>query len=416
MSVIEVQGLKPLEGEIKIQGSKNAVLPMMAAAILHKGTTVITNVPRIQDVFCMLGILESLGCKCVLLGNSLTIDAAVISETELSREFVKTMRSSIIVFGPLLAREGRAVTQFPGGCSIGERPIDLHLFALRALGADITTEGEELRAVSPGLLGGDIALAFPSVGATENAVMAAVLAEGSTVIDGAAKEPEIGELCLFLNGMGARIKGIGSSRLLVEGVKRLHDSVYTVAGDRIVAGTYLCAVMAAGGCVALTGIKPGQMESVIFCARKMGAVISCRHDRLYAVMEGRPVGFGVATGPYPRFPTDLQSPMMAVMAVADGEGRMKETVFEGRFGTVKELQKLGADIIIEDNQAVLHGLFPLRGANVTAKDLRGGAALAVAGLGARGLTRILDCHHIERGYEDICRDLKSLGAIIRGLK
>lgn len=416
MSVIEIQGLRPLEGEIKIQGSKNAVLPMMAAAILHKGRTVIANVPRIQDVFCMLGILESLGCSCVFSGNRLTIDAAAISETEISREFVKSMRSSIIVFGPLLVRKGRAVTRFPGGCSIGERPIDLHLFALRCLGAEIVTEGEELRAVSPGLKGALIKLDFPSVGATENALMAAVLAEGETVIGGAAREPEIEELCLFLNGMGARIHGIGSGTLFVKGVKRLHDSAYTVAGDRIVAGTYLCAAMAAKGSVTLTGIRPEQMAAVIACAGQMGAVISCGPDRLTAVMKDRPTGLSIVTGPYPRFPTDLQSPMMAVMAAADGIGRMKETVFEGRFGTVKELQKLGADIIIEENRAVLHGIYPLRGAKVAAGDLRGGAALVVAGLAAAGQTRIESCLHIERGYEDICRDLRSLGAVIRGLE
>lgn len=416
MSVIEVQGLTPLKGEINIQGSKNAVLPMMAASILHKGTTVIANVPRIQDVFCMLGILDSLGCNCILEGNRLTIDAAVISQTELSKELVKSMRSSIIVLGPLLARENRAVTQFPGGCSIGQRPIDLHLLALRALGAKIVMEGEVLSAVSAGLKGAAVSLTFPSVGATENAVMAAVLADGITVINGAAREPEIEELCLFLNGMGARISGIGGSTLIVEGVKCLYDSVYVVAGDRIVAGTYLCAAMAAGGKVSLAGIRPNQMEAVIRCAESMGAAISRYDDRLTIETGGRPCGNDVVTGPYPQFPTDLQSPMVAVMAGAFGKGCMEETVFEGRFGTVKELLKLGADIIIEENRAVICGRYPLKGASVTAGDLRGGAALVVGGLAAEGMTRIEDCRHIERGYEDICRDLRSLGAVIRGLE
>ena len=416
MSVIEVQGLTPLEGEIKIQGSKNAVLPMMAAAILHKGTTVIENVPRIQDVFCMLGILDSIGCKCRLEGNRLKIDASVVTETEIPKEFVKSMRSSIIVSGPLLGRMKRADTSFPGGCSIGERPIDLHLTALDALGARVEEDGEELLVTANELTGADIYFPFPSVGATENALMAAVLADGVTVIHGAAREPEIEELCLFLIGMGARIHGVGSSTLFIEGVLSLHDSIFTVTGDRIVAGTYLCAAMAAEGCVTMTGIRPSHMEAVLRCAEEMGAAIQRYDDRISVTMTGRPAEYSVVTGPYPQFPTDLQSPMMAVMAAAEGTGRMEETVFEGRFGTVKELQKLGADIIIEDNRAEIRGRYPLTGAVVRARDLRGGAALVVAGLASRGVTQITDCSHIERGYEDICRDLKSLGAVIRGME
>lgn len=416
MSVIEVRGLTPLEGEIKIQGSKNAVLPMMAAAILHKGTTVIENVPRIQDVFCMLGILDRIGCRCSLEGNRLTVDGTGVTETEIPKEFVKSMRSSIIVSGPLLGRLGRAVTSSPGGCSIGLRPIDLHLTALRALGADIERDGEELKATAGRLKGADIYFPFPSVGATENAVMAAVLAEGVTVIHGAAKEPEIEELCLFLNGMGARIYGAGTSRLAVEGVKSLHDSIFTVTGDRIVAGTYLFAAMASEGRVTMTGISPSHMEAALDGAEKMGASVFKYDDGVAVAMTGRPSGYSIVTGPYPQFPTDLQSPMMAVMAMARGASRMEETVFEGRFGTAKELQKLGADIIIEENRAVVHGLHPLSGAEVTARDLRGGAALVVAGLASEGVTRIGDCGHIERGYEDICRDLTSLGAFIRGIE
>ena len=246
--------------------------------------------------------------------------------------------------------------------------------------------------------------------------MAAVLAEGVTVIHGAAREPEIEELCLFLIGMGARIHGVGSSNLVIEGVAGLHDSIFTVTGDRIVAGTYLLAVMAAEGNVTLTGIRPAHMEAVLRCAEEMGAEVRRYDDRISAAMVGRPSGYHVVTSPYPGFPTDLQSPMMAVMSVAEGEGRLEETVFEGRFGTVKELQKLGADIIIEDNRADIHGLYPLTGAEVAARDLRGGAALVVAGLASQGVTRITDCSHIERGYEDICRDLRSLGAVIRGME
>ncbi len=416
MSAIEVHGLQSLKGEIKVQGSKNAILPIMAAAILHKGTTVIENVPRIQDVFCMLGILKSIGCECQFTGHRLTIDASEVSKTEIPKEFVKSMRSSIIVSGPLLSRLGEAITSFPGGCSIGERPIDLHFTALRALGARVCEEGEEIRAAAGRLAGADIYFPFPSVGATENGVMAAVLADGVTVIHGAAREPEVGELCRFLNGCGACIKGIGTSRLAVTGVKELHDSVFPVAGDRIVAGTYLCAVMAAGGEISMTGIVPEHLESVLFCAEQMGADIRRYEEAIAVSMVGRPDGNCVITGPYPEFPTDLQSPMMAVMAAAASPSRLEETIFEGRFGTAKELQKLGADIIIEENRAIVHGLYPLKGGTATAKDLRGGAALVVAGLASEEMTHIDGCSHIERGYEDICQDLGSLGAVIRGIE
>ncbi len=345
----------------------------------------------------MLGILDSIGCKCRLEGNRLKIDASVVTETEIPKKFVKSMRSSIIVSGPLLGRMKRAVTSFPGGCSIGERPIDLHLAALDAMGAIIEKDGEELKAVTGQLTGADIHFPFPSVGATENALMAAVLAEGVTVIHGAAREPEIEELCLFLIGMGARIHGVGSSNLVIEGVAGLHDSIFTVTGDRIVAGTYLLAVMAAEGNVTLTGIRFRlTWKRSLRCAEMMGQP-SGYDDRISAAMVGRPSGYHVVTSPYPGFPTDLQSPMMAVMSVAEGEGRLEETVFEGRFGTVKELQKLGADIIIEDNRADIHGLYPLTGAEVAARDLRGGAALVVAGLASQGVTRITDCSHISSG-------------------
>lgn len=416
MSVIQVQGLRSLKGEIKIQGSKNAVLPIMAAAVLHKGTTVIHNVPRIQDVFCMLGILEHIGCVCGFDGHSLTIDASMLTQAEIPEEYIKSMRSSIMLSGPLLGRTGNAVTSFPGGCSIGERPIDLHLSAFRKLGAVMEEKGDKLLASADRLMGADIYFSFPSVGATENALMAAVYAEGVTVIHGAAKEPEIITLCDFLNNMGAKILGTGTSRLAVTGVKKLRDSEFTVAGDRIVAGTYLMAVMAAEGNVVMQGVQPGHLTSALSVAEKMGAEIKRYKNRLEVSMRGRPDCVDVMTEPYPGFPTDLQSQIMAVMASSAGSGRLVETIFEGRFGTAKELQKLGADIAIEGKRAAIHGLFPLKGNRVTATDLRGGAALVVAGLACEGVTEIHECHHIERGYEDICRDLSSLGAAIRGVE
>ena len=413
MSVIEVQGLTPLEGEIKIQGSKNAVLPMMAAAILHKGTTVIENVPRIQDVFCMLGILDSIGCKCRLEGNRLKIDASVVTETEIPKKFVKSMRSSIIVSGPLLGRMKRAVTSFPGGCSIGERPIDLHLAALDAMGAIIEKDGEELKAVTGQLTGADIHFPFPSVGATENALMAAVLAEGVTVIHGAAREPEIEELCLFLIGMGARIHGVGSSNLVIEGVAGLHDSIFTVTGDRIVAGTYLLAVMAAEGNVTLTGIRPAHMEAVLRCAEEMGAEVRRYDDRISAAMVGRPSGYHVVTSPYPGFPTDLQQPLSALLCIAEGTSTVEENIFEDRFKHLNQLQRMGADVSVSGRTAIFQGVEALSGADVVASDLRAGACLVIAGLMAGGETRITGLKHIDRGYDHLEDKLRCLGAEIR---
>lgn len=416
MSVIQVQGLRSLKGEIKIQGSKNAVLPMMAAAVLHKGTTVIHNVPRIQDVFCMLGILQRIGCDCRLDGNTLIVNASSITQAEIPEEYIKSMRSSIILSGPLLGRTGLAVTSFPGGCSIGQRPIDLHLSAFQKLGAVVEEKVEKLIVSARTLTGADIELKFPSVGATENALLASVFAKGITVIRGAAKEPEITTLCEFLNNMGAKIEGAGTSKLTVMGVKNLHDSEFIVAGDRIVAGTYLAAVMAAEGNISITGIRPEELSAALTLAERMGAELKTYRDGLEVSMKGRPDCLDVVTSPYPGFPTDLQSQIMAVMASGHGTGRLTETIFEGRFATAKELKKLGADVIIDGRHAIVHGLYPLSGKRVTAPDLRGGAALVVAGLACEGVTEIHECYHIERGYEDICRDLSSLGAVIRGME
>lgn len=416
MSTIQVQGLQPLKGEIEIQGSKNAVLPMMAASILHKGTTVLTHVPRIQDVFCMMGILEYMGCRCCLEGHRLTIDATSITGTEIPETYVKTMRSSIMILGALLGRAGEAVTHYPGGCSIGKRPIDLHLYALRCLGAEITEEQETITAKVMKLRGADICLPYPSVGATENALLAAVLAEGETRIYGGAREPEIEELCCFLNQMGCRIIDMGTGEFLIRGVKTLCDSVYDVVGDRIVAGTYLSAVAATGGCARLIGVNPNHLASVLPQFQKMGAIIETEENALRMTSIGHPMPVGIETGPYPEFPTDLQSPVMALLATGRGRSYIQENVFEGRYETVKELHKMGAMIIIEDKRAYIDGTYPLCGTVVEARDLRGGAALVVAGLAAEGTTEIINCYHILRGYENICRDLSILGARIQQIE
>jgi UDP-N-acetylglucosamine 1-carboxyvinyltransferase len=321
-----------------------------------------------------------------------------------------------MMLGALLGRCGEASTGYPGGCSIGKRPIDLHLYALRQLGAEITEKDGKIEARSERLRGGTIIFPFPSVGATENALLAAVTAEGTTVIHGAAKEPEIVELCRMLTSCGARISGEGTDAISVEGVQTLHDTVFDVSGDRIVAGTYLSGVMAAGGQALLRGACPEQMERVVDAMRQMGAEISCEKQEIRIAMKKRPESISVQTAPYPGFPTDLQSLMLSLLSIGTGIGRIRETIFEGRFATADQLRKMGARIEIEaDGGTVLvTGHYPLKGCPVEATDLRGGAALVVAGLSAEGVTTITNCHHILRGYEDICFDLQNLGADIRG--
>ena len=414
MSVIEIQGLCRIKGEIKVQGSKNAVLPMMAASILNHGITVIDNVPGIQDVFCMMGILDYLGCKCTLVEKRLTIDAGNLSGTSICREDMGKMRSSIMLLGALLGRTGEASVSYPGGCMIGTRPIDLHLMALEKMGVQVIMQedGDCLRAVAPVIKGTSIAFPFPSVGATENALFAAVAAEGRTVLSGCAMEPEIEELCQFLNNMGACIRGVGTGCLTIEGGLPLHDSCFRVGGDRIVAGTYLCAAAAAGGEVLVTGIRPSDLHNVTDCLRRMGAVVFEGEELLYLKVVKPLQAISVKTGPYPEFPTDLQSMMMAVMSMSEGTGVIEETIFEDRFKTAAELNKMGACIEIHDRQALISGSCLFKGTEVEAADLRGGAALVLAGLVARGTTRVSNCGYIMRGYEDICRDLRGLGADI----
>ena len=386
---------------------------MMAAALLHKGTTVLRHVPRIQDVYCMMGILESMGCVCDLRDHVLTIDAGEVTDIRIPKEGGKAMRSSIVLLGALLGRCREAFVHYPGGCSIGSRPIDMHLEALSRLGAEIREEEGVLHALAPRLEGNHIHLPFPSVGATENVLLAAAAARGTTVLTGAAREPEVEELCRMLEAMGAGIRGLGTSRLEIRGTDNPGSVVRDVPGDRIVTGTCLSAVMACGGEAVLRRSSPGHLECVIGTMKKMGARIKVREDVLEIRMSGRPKAVSVETGPYPGFPTDLQSVFMVLMALSEGTGYLKETVFEARFATAKELHKMGAAIIIEGDEACITGRPGLRGAQVQARDLRGGAALAVAGLAAEGETRITDCHHIFRGYEDLCGDLQSLGAVIR---
>ncbi len=413
MSIIQVRGLHPLKGELEMQGSKNAVLPMMAASILHRGTVVLTHVPRIQDVLCMKGILEYMGCECTLEGGRLTIRTDTLTDIHIPEDYLKAMRSSIMMLGGLLGRCGEAVTCHPGGCSIGRRPIDLHLYALKKLGAVVEEKDGIIRAEAKKLKGGEIRFSFPSVGATENALLAAVLAEGTTMIRGAAREPEIGALCDMLNSMGAQVTGGGTETIQVKGVTSLHDTVFEVPGDRVAAGTYLSCIIASQGEAVLKGICPGEMTAVLHAVRNMGAKVKEYEKHIGIAMEGRPKAIDLETEPYPGFPTDLQSPALSLLSIGDGTGCIRETIFEGRFATALELEKMGAKVRLEGDRAFVTGTYPLTGCSVKAPDLRGGAALVVAGLAAKGDTTIKDCGHIFRGYEDICRDLQKLGADIR---
>ena len=414
MSAIQIQGLRPLKGTVGIQGSKNAVLPMMAASLLADGVTVIRHVPEIEDVFSMMGILESLGCKCSLEKGVLTVDTKASSGHRIPEEYVGKMRSSCLLLGPLLAERGEAVTYYPGGCVIGKRPIDLHLYALKRLGASFFEAGGMILARADRLRGARIRFSYPSVGATENAILAAVTAEGETEIENCAREPEIMELCRFLAAMGARIRGAGKSRIAVEGVRRLYPAEFFLGGDRICAGTYLAAAAMTAGDVTVMGAEPEDLREPVYILRRMGADISIkeREQEIRLRMDQRPGPVSLCTGPYPGFPTDLQSVFLAAASVACGESRITETVFEARFAAAALLRQFGARIRTEGQTAVALGTYPLRPGIADAPDLRGGAALVLAGLAADGLSIIGSCRHIRRGYEDLCRDLGSLGAEI----
>lgn len=418
MSLIQVRGLRPLEGELNIQGSKNAALPMMAAAVLYPGVTRLDNVPQIQDVSCMMDILTCLGCCCERQGTAVIIDASGVCRTEIPEYHMKRMRSSVIVMGALLGRMGAAHISMPGGCSIGARPIDLHLYALGCLGIETEEENGIIQARMENSHGGVIQFPFSSVGATQQALLAAALIPEDVWICQAAREPEVIALCSLLKKMGVKIEETGNCCFKVRGVSREQIGEMTeelsmeVPGDRIVAGTYLLAVMAAGGCATLTGIDPGHLAEALEQMERMGACLSADDGRITITMNGRPRCGQVMTAPYPGFPTDLQSPVMAVMAVAEGESCIRETVFEKRFDAAIQLQKMDARILMDGETAWIYGHYPLRGCTVKAPDLRGGAALVIGALAAEGTTTISRCEHICRGYEDICRDLTALGADI----
>ena len=409
MQVFKVQGLKPLHGKIKVQGAKNAVLPMMAVSLLTEGRTEIRNVPRISDVFLMAEILRDLGCQVMFQDDVLEIDASGLSGTVISEKTVGKMRSSSLLLGPLLSRAGEVTTWYPGGCVIGKRPIDFHLDVLRAMGAEILDDGGMLIAKAKKLCGTTFRFPYPSVGATENALMTKLL--------NCAREPEIVELCSFLRSMGAKISGERTGTITVDGVEKLFPTDHVTAGDRICAGTYLAAAAAAGGEIEITGVDPVVLVEPLKALRKMGAGIRISgatgpKARIGMVMERRPAGVEIDTGPYPGFPTDLQSVFLAVEAAGSGESRFKETVYEARFEAAMRLAAFGADVSLHKDTAIIRGRYPLVPGIAETPDLRGGAALLVAALAADGLSVISDSGHLKRGYEDIGRDLRKLGADI----
>ncbi|MBQ6786927.1 MAG: UDP-N-acetylglucosamine 1-carboxyvinyltransferase [Lachnospiraceae bacterium] len=413
--LIRIEGRTPLHGSVRVQGSKNAVLPILAACLLIQGKCVIRNCPIITDVSYMLRLLECAGCEIEQKGNVVTIDALGLREYRLPGKYVRKMRSSVILIGAMLGRVQEVGIEYPGGCVIGERPIDLHLKGLLALGADIAIEGNYIHAEAKKLKGADIVFPFSSVGATQNVILASVLAEGETRIQNAAREPEIDTLCTFLRMAGADIEGIGTSRLVIRGVKTLHPIEYDVVSDRIVAGTYLLATAASRGSICLKEAPIEHMNCILQILRAMGCDIVVRQEqqeielRCGKKIRNLPL---VETDIYPGFPTDLQSLLLVTAITAEGELMLKESIFSGRFKIVEELRRMGAYIREDGSQVMISGGTELTGRNVIARELRGGAALVTAGIVAEGMTTIVGTCYINRGYEDIVRDFKMLGALI----
>ncbi|MGI5959319.1 MAG: UDP-N-acetylglucosamine 1-carboxyvinyltransferase [Massiliimalia sp.] len=412
MSKLVIEGGHRLCGSIPIQGAKNSCLPILAATLLGGGKSTIRNCPRLSDVDAAVEILRYLGCEISREDDILTVDSSNAAGFMVPEELMQEMRSSIVFLGPILARMGKAVLSAPGGCELGPRPIDLHLDALRRLGAVIEEQHGFLCCTAPqGLKGAKISLSFPSVGATENIMLAAVLAKGRTVVHNAAEEPEIVDLADYLNSRGAKISGAGKSTIVINGVKKLHDIEHQVIPDRIVAATYLCAGLITGGEVQVDRVHTMDLESVIPVLEQAGAKIQIGPNSLRMRMDGRPKRVRqIRTMPYPGFPTDAQAPVMAALSVADGTSVFVENIFESRYKHAIELNRMGADIKMEGRVAVCTGVPRLMGAAVRAEDLRGGAALVLAGLQAEGVTKVSQVHHIDRGYEEFEKNLNRLGA------
>ncbi|RFA30297.1 UDP-N-acetylglucosamine 1-carboxyvinyltransferase [Alkalilimnicola ehrlichii] len=415
MEKLIMRGGVPLNGDVRISGAKNAALPILAATLLAEGPMTVGNIPHLQDITTTMELLGRMGVSLTVDERlSVEVDTSTIKTCYAPYELVKTMRASILVLGPLLARFGEATVSLPGGCAIGSRPVNLHVEGLRALGADITVEGGYIKAQCKRLKGGLIVLDTVTVTGTENLMMAAALAEGTTVIENAAREPEVVDLANCLNAMGAQISGAGTDKLVIDGVPSLSGAHYRVLPDRIETGTYLVAAAMTGGRVRIKDTDPSLLEAVLLKLEDAGAEIDTGEDWIELNMRReRPKAVSLRTAPYPAFPTDMQAQFCALNSIAEGVGTITETVFENRFMHALEMQRMGADIRIEGNTAISRGVPTLTGAPVMATDLRASASLVLAGLVAQGETEVARIYHIDRGYECIEEKLAQLGANIR---
>ena len=424
MDKLRMIGGVPLVGEVKIAGAKNAALPILCACLLTDQPITLRNVPDLQDVRTMIKILQEMGVQVSFPDatdhHHLVLNAANIKSSEATYEMVKTMRASILVLGPLLARMHSAKVSLPGGCAIGARPVDQHIKGLKAMGATIHIKGDYIEAQTTAsvgrLQGASILTDMITVTGTENLLMAATLASGTTILENAAREPEVGDLAELLVKMGAKITGIGSDRLVIEGVEKLHSAEHAVIADRIEAGTFLCAVAAVGGDILVKDCRPDTLDAVIVKLKEVGLEMEVGPDWIKASMRGRPKAVSFRTSEYPAFPTDMQAQLMAVNAVAIGNSTITETIFENRFMHVQELNRLGADIAIEGNTAIAQGVEKLSGAIVMATDLRASASLVIAGLAAQGETQVDRIYHLDRGYDRMEQKLTLLGANIERVK
>jgi len=410
-----ITGGAPLDGEVRISGAKNAALPILAATLLADGRVTVGNIPHLHDITTTMELLGRMGVELLVDEHmNIEVDASTIREFFAPYELVKTMRASILVLGPMLSRYGRAVVSLPGGCAIGSRPVDLHIQGLAKMGAELSVEGGYIHARASRLRGAHLVQDLVTVTGTENLMMAATLAHGTSVIENAAREPEVVDLANCLNAMGARVEGAGTDRIVVEGVRSLSGTHYDVLPDRIETGTYLVAGAITGGRVRVKQTRPSMLESILDKLAEAGAHLSVGEDWVELDMRGaRPRAVSVRTAPYPAFPTDMQAQFTALNAVSEGTGVITETVFENRFMHVHELQRMGADIRLEGNTAVTRGVGALTAAPVMATDLRASASLVLAGLVARGDTCVARIYHIDRGYECIEEKLAQLGARIR---
>ncbi|AWW43848.1 UDP-N-acetylglucosamine 1-carboxyvinyltransferase [Polynucleobacter paneuropaeus] len=424
MDKLRMLGGTPLKGEVVIAGAKNAALPILCACLLTDQAITLRNVPELQDVRTMLKLLQEIGVTVeypdVNDRTHLILNAANIKSSEATYEMVKTMRASILVLGPLLTRMHSAKVSLPGGCAIGARPVDQHIKGLKAMGATIKIKSGYIQAETKPplnrLLGASIVTDMITVTGTENLLMAATLASGTTVLENAAREPEVSDLAELLMKMGAKITGIGSDRLVIEGVESLHSAEHSVIPDRIEAGTFLCAVAAAGGEITLKHCRPDTLDAVIVKLKEAGLIVETGSDWIKATMQSRPKAVSFRTSEYPAFPTDMQAQLMAVNAIASGSASITETIFENRFMHVQELNRLGADIAIEGNTAIAQGVEKLSGAIVMATDLRASASLVIAGLAAQGETQVDRIYHLDRGYDRMEQKLTLLGANIQRVK